>query len=86
MVIKKFKLDQFSTTALGVITPNLEVVQHIRQKSRWFCQSFFRQMVLTRRTRFVVFVQMLYNTRAAAIMLIWALDWVFQDVTTNRAQ
>jgi BMFP domain-containing protein YqiC len=77
MAIKKFKLDQFSTTALGVITANLEVLQHIRQKSRWFAQRFFRQMVLTRRTRFGVFVQMLYNTRAAAIMLIWALDWVF---------
>jgi hypothetical protein len=86
MAFKKFKLDQLSTTALGVIAPNLETLQHIRQNSRCFGQSVFGQIVLTHWTSFGIFVQMLSNTRPAEIMFIWALDWIFQDIAANRTQ
>jgi BMFP domain-containing protein YqiC len=77
MSIKKFKLDDFSAATVFVITTNHETLQEIRQNSRRFGQRFFRQMVLTHRASFGVFAQTLLNTRAAEVMLIWALYWIF---------
>jgi BMFP domain-containing protein YqiC len=77
MPIKEFKLDQLSTATVLMITTNHETLQEIRQNSRWFGQRFFRQMVLTHRASFGVFAQILSNTRAAEVMLIRALCWIF---------
>jgi BMFP domain-containing protein YqiC len=77
MPIKKFELDQFWAATVFMITTNHEILQEIRQNSRRFGQRFFRQMVLTHRASFGVFAQTLLNTRAAEVMLIRALYWIF---------
>jgi BMFP domain-containing protein YqiC len=77
MPIKKFKPDELWAATVFMITTNHETLQEIRQNSRWFSQRFFRQMVLTYRASFGVFAQILSNTRAAEVMLIRALYWIF---------
>jgi predicted outer membrane protein len=77
MPIKKFKLEERWATTVFMITTNHETLQQLRQNSRWFGQRFFRQMVLTHRASFGVFAQTLSNTRAAEVMLIRALYWIF---------
>jgi N-dimethylarginine dimethylaminohydrolase len=77
MAIDKFNLDQLWAAAVGVIARNLQILQHVRQKSRWPRQIFFRQMMLTHRTRFRILAQMFSDARAAEIVLICTLYWIF---------